>query len=75
MLVWWCPRKEPSRGPVQGLSVQGHPWSHVVHTPFVPIVGPSFPHLQRGHMTTVTNPYLEGNYAPVHEEFTATELR
>ncbi len=25
-------------------------------------------------MTTVTNPYLQGNYAPVHEELTATEL-
>jgi carotenoid cleavage dioxygenase len=25
-------------------------------------------------MTTVTNPYLEGNYAPVHEEVSATEL-
>ncbi len=25
-------------------------------------------------MTTVTNPYLQGNYAPVHEEVTATEL-
>ncbi|HEY1653409.1 MAG TPA: carotenoid oxygenase family protein [Acidimicrobiales bacterium] len=25
-------------------------------------------------MTTVTNPYLEGNYAPVHEEVTATSL-
>ena len=26
-------------------------------------------------MTTVANPYLQGNYAPVHEEVTATELR
>jgi carotenoid cleavage dioxygenase len=25
-------------------------------------------------LTTVTNPYLQGNYAPVHEELTATEL-
>ncbi len=25
-------------------------------------------------MTTVSNPYLQGNYAPVHEEVTATEL-
>ena len=25
-------------------------------------------------MTTVTNPYLQGNYAPVHEELTETEL-
>jgi carotenoid cleavage dioxygenase len=25
-------------------------------------------------MTTVTNPYLQGNYGPVHEEVTATEL-
>ena len=26
-------------------------------------------------MTTVTNPYLEGSYAPVHEEVTATALK
>jgi carotenoid cleavage dioxygenase len=25
-------------------------------------------------MTTVTNPYLQGNYGPVHEEVTATDL-
>jgi carotenoid cleavage oxygenase len=25
-------------------------------------------------MTTVTNPYLQGNFAPVHEELTATKL-
>ena len=26
-------------------------------------------------MTTVANPYLQGNYAPVHEEVTATQLQ
>ena len=25
-------------------------------------------------MTVTANPYLEGNYAPVHEEITATDL-
>ena len=79
-LCWWCPRERTLARLTASLACFllriariGHPFftgRHCSHA----CLGRRLGATQEVLMSTTINPYLQGNFAPVHEEVTATEL-
>src|SRR5215471_9154173 len=74
---WWCPRgRTIARPSARAQCFRGSPCvvTRCSHAHSCLSLEPVLPKKEGASMTIVANPYLQGNYAPVHEELTATDL-